>query len=463
MKFKSSNIFPIFILFNVWIVVWEKVAFAYLDPVTGTFILQFIFGGIATLVTAVKLNWHKIKPYIIKKKTAKTNLRQKKIINPDKKQSFFSNWSHMDDFLSLPPSHREIVFYSEGSNDWVHFYPVIKHLIHTDQRIICYLSSSPDDPGLHTNSSNISQFLIGKVITKTLALVFVMTLPNLGTYHLKRSVHPVHYVYLFHNMVSSHMTFKPGAFDHFDTIFCVGPHHIDEIRKTEILNGLPKKQLFKHGYGRLDSILKEVKIHHHSSSNNGKPKILIAPSWGKHGLLETKGEELVEILLNAEFNVVVRPHPETTKHSPKVINSIQKRFSNHPKFVFEGTITSLKSLLQSDLMISDWSGVSLEYAFGLEKPVLFIDVPRKVNNPNYTKIDFVPIEDFIRHEIGYILPPEQIKDIPLLIKTLLKNAPDFKSNICNLRNKWVYNIGDSGVCGAEKLVELAKTNTTKMV
>ena len=114
-------------------------------------------------------------------------------------------------------------------------------------------------------------------------------------------------------------------------------------------------------------------------------------------------------------------------------------------------------------MISDWSGVSLEYAFGLEKPVLFIDVPRKVNNPNYTKIDFVPIEDFIRHEIGYILPPEQIKDIPLLIKTLLKNAPDFKSNICNLRNKWVYNIGDSGVCGAEKLVELAKTNTTKMV
>ena len=111
----------IFLLFNVWMIVWEKVAFAYLDPVTGSFILQFIFGGIATLVTAVKLNWHKIKPYIIKKKTAKTNLRQKKIINPDKKQSFFSNWSHMDDFLSLPPSHREIVFYSEGSNDWVHF------------------------------------------------------------------------------------------------------------------------------------------------------------------------------------------------------------------------------------------------------------------------------------------------------------------------------------------------------
>ena len=65
MTFKSSNIFRIFLLFNVWMIVWEKEAFAYLDPVTGTFILQFIFGGIATLVTAVKLNWHKIKDIII--------------------------------------------------------------------------------------------------------------------------------------------------------------------------------------------------------------------------------------------------------------------------------------------------------------------------------------------------------------------------------------------------------------
>ena len=469
MTFKRSNCFLIFLLFSVWMIVWEKVAFAYLDPLTGSFILQFIFGGIAALVTSVKLNWDKIKPYITKKNTAKTNLRQKKEINPDKKQSFISNWSHMDDFLSLPPSHREIVFYSEGSNDWVHFYPVIKHLTQTDQHIICYLSSSPDDPGLHLNSPNVFQFLIGKGVIRTFlfrniqAGVFVMTMPDLGTYYLKRSIHPVHYVYIFHNMVSSHMTFKSGAFDHFDTIFCVGPYHIEEIRKTEILNELPKKQLFNHGYGRLDSILKKVKNNQHSSSNNGKPKILIAPSWGNQGLLEIKGKELIEILLNAGYYVVIRPHPETMKHSRKLINSIQKRFSKHPNYFFEDTITSLESLFQSDLMISDWSGVALEYAFGLEKPVLFIDVPRKVNNPNYTKINIVPIEDSIRHEIGYVLPPEQIQDITKYIKTLFKNTSNFKSNICNLRNKLVYNLGNSGLRGAEKLVDIANNNTNNMV
>ena len=139
----------------------------------------------------------------------------------------------------------------------------------------------------------------------------------------------------------------------------------------------------------------------------------------KHFVLDQIAiKELVEILLNAGFNVVVRPHPETTKRSPKVINSIQKRFGNHPNFVYEGSITSINSLFQSDIMISDWSGVALEYAFGLEKPVLFIDVPRKVNNPDFTKLDIDPIEDFIRHEIGLILPPEQIQDIPSIIKTL---------------------------------------------
>ena len=230
-----------------------------------------------------------------------------------------------------------------------------------------------------------------------------------------------------------------------------------------VRNRLPKKKLFKHGYGRLDSILKEFNNSPPPPSNNGEPKIIIAPSWGEHGLLENKGKELVEILLNAGFNVVVRPHPETTKRSPKVINSIQKRFGNHPNFVYEGSITSINSLFQSDIMISDWSGVALEYAFGLEKPVLFIDVPRKVNNPDFTKLDIDPIEDFIRHEIGLILPPEQIQDIPSIIKTLVKNAPNYRSNICNLRNKWVYNLGDSGARGAEKLVELAKTNTAKKV
>ena len=43
-------------------------------------------------------------------------------------------------------------------------------------------------------------------------------------------------------------------------------------------------------------------------------------------------------------------------------------------------------------MISDWSGVAIEYAFSLEKPVLYIDVPQKIFNPNFDEIGIVPME-----------------------------------------------------------------------
>ena len=43
-------------------------------------------------------------------------------------------------------------------------------------------------------------------------------------------------------------------------------------------------------------------------------------------------------------------------------------------------------------MISDWSGSAYEFAFGTLKPVIFVDVPKKVNNPEYIKFKNKPIE-----------------------------------------------------------------------
>ena len=46
--------------------------------------------------------------------------------------------------------------------------------------------------------------------------------------------------------------------------------------------------------------------------------------------------------------------------------------------------------------------------FALGRPVLYIDTPRKINNPEYQKIDLVPLEESIRIEIGDLLAPEDI-------------------------------------------------------
>ena len=78
----------------------------------------------------------------------------------------------------------------------------------------------------------------------------IMTMPDLNQFHIKRSKasKEVNYLYIFHAIVSSHMVYRKGAFDYYDTIFCVGPHHVEEIRKTEELYQLDSKKLVSIGY-----------------------------------------------------------------------------------------------------------------------------------------------------------------------------------------------------------------------
>ena len=56
-------------------------------------------------------------------------------------------------------------------------------------------------------------------------------------------------------MFSVHSYLRKGAIDHFDTIFCVGPHHVKEIQTAEDVYGLKAKNLIEYGYGHLDALL----------------------------------------------------------------------------------------------------------------------------------------------------------------------------------------------------------------
>ena len=364
-----------------------------------------------------------------------------------------SAWRGMRRFRALPRRDRAIVFYAEDGASWVHFEPVIRALTTTHGQGVCYLTSSPRDPVLEREDEAVRAFYIGDGACRTFLLrileagVVVMTMPDLETFHIKRSKYPVHYIYLHHSIVSTHMIYRRGAFDGFDTVFCVGPHHLAEIRETEALYGLKPKALAEHGYGRLDSIIAAAKASPTPEEGPGR-RILIAPSWGPHGLLESCGARLVEILLAAGHRVTVRPHPMTRRHSPKLLDSLDARFASHPRFAYEEDLASQDSLHASHLMISDWSGAALEYAFGLKRPVLFVDVPRKANNPEYTRLSAEPIEVFIREEIGAVITPDRLDQTPRLVDALCAQAGAFAERAVALRSRWIYNLGKSGEVGA---------------
>ena len=384
-------------------------------------------------------------------------------------ESIFGNErKELEKFNELDLDERSIVFYSEDISSFVHFEQIIYELTEKMGRQICYVTSAKDDPMLTNPNKKIKTFYIGlgairtKFFMELKADILVMTMPNLETYFIKRSkVYPVHYVYIFHSIVSTHTIYRKGAFDHYDSIFCTGPHHIEEITATESVYSLKHKNLVEHGYGLLDKLQKNKPLKNQKSyTNDEKKKIIIAPSWGKKGLLETKGIELVKILLDAGYHVTVRPHPMTIRKWPKKIKAIKNEFDNEPNFEMETDVSSFESIYSAYGLISDWSGIAIEYAFACEMPVFYIDVPQKINNSSYNKIPCKPLESSIRNLIGKVISPNDLGSLPEVIESTYEENNNFKAIIQEVRNKTVFNLGQSGVKGAQEILKILHEKKT---
>jgi len=364
---------------------------------------------------------------------------------------FFNHLKALFRFLQVPRGSRQIVFYSEGKNYWVHLEGIIRETLKLSNSSVCYISSGKDDPGLSFEHEKLLTFKTDEGVFRNWifenldADVMVMTMPDLNQFQVKRSKKPVHYVYVQHSLVSLHMIYRSGAFDYFDTIFCSGEHHIKEVRAMEKVYGLREKKLVRHGYGRLDSIISESAKLPTNQKISERKHVLIAPTWGPHCIIETMGMEVVDILMAAGYRVTLRPHPQTTKFSFDTIKPILDKYQSDDRFSYEANVAGQESLLDSDVMICDWSGAALDYAFGLGKPVLFIDIPRKVNNSEYTKIDIEPFESSIRNKIGVIIKPDELGNLTTLLDSEIKpiSASDY-----------VYNVGGSSRIGAEAIMEI---------
>jgi hypothetical protein len=373
---------------------------------------------------------------------------------------FVRSWREFLRFQKRPPALRDIVFYSEGSPYGGFLRPVVESLIEEHGRSVSYITSDAHDPALKEDHGPFQAYYISHESARIFlfemmqAEIVVMTMPDLNTFHIKRSRYRVHFAHLLHSMVSTHMIYRKGAFDHFDSVLCTGPHQAEEIRQWERLNGLPEKQLFEHGYCPLDLIMEAAARHPGPPLGDGPLSILVAPSWGPEGLLEAWGERVVGILLDAGHRVHVRPHPRTRQLASTVLDDLDARFRDHPSFRLDEDTTDPEPLLDSNVLVSDWSGVALEYAFALERPVLFIDVPRKVNNPDYTRLSTIPLEVDIREKVGAVLAPERMAEAPRLVKELVDSSDIIGERAGALRRKWVFNVGAGGRRGAEIILRI---------
>ncbi|MFC2166579.1 CDP-glycerol glycerophosphotransferase family protein [Acidobacteriota bacterium] len=370
---------------------------------------------------------------------------------------------------------RDIVFYSEETQYISFFDGLMDALINNHDAKFCYVTSDYNDPILSSHSPNIRAFYIRTLFSLFLPFlsskVIILTMPDLNQFHIKKSTKGTNHIYVFHSLVSTHMIYRLGAFNHYDTIFCAGPHHIQEVRQTEKLYNLNPKRLLEVGYNRVERIYSDHKnyIQKSNSEANAKTKakanlkkcVLIAPSWGELNIIESCGKELIEPLLRSGYMVVLRPHPVTITKKPDQILSLDYEFGSHENFRLDTKTESEEFIHDADVLVCDWSGIALEYAFGTERPVLFIDIPRKIHNPEYEKLDIEPIEVLLRVQIGKIIKRDDVPKADKIISDFLTNREFYRDKIVSAREKYVYNFGKSSEIGAQFIMEICNSQNSQ--
>ena len=356
---------------------------------------------------------------------------------------------------------KHIVFYSEGSGFYKYFKGAIEYLLQHSDCIVHYVTNDPDDQvfGIAESQPRICPYYIGQQRAITLMMkmdadIVVTTLEDLETFYIKRSYvrKDIEYVFMFHHMMSCHLTPTRTAYDHYDTLLCIGPHQVEEIRRAEELYHLPAKKLVEAGYDLIDEEIAAYEAMQAAPSD--QPTVLIGPSWQEGNVLDSCFDDLMKGLLGKGWRVIVRPHPEYTKRYRARWEALQARYADVPEsqLHFERDFSSNETIWTSDVLITDWSSVACEFAFSTLKPCIFVDTPMKVGNPDWQQLGITPTDISLRSQVGTPFAPERAAEIGDEVRNMLANSETWRNRIASVREGFIFNVGHGAETSGEYLL-----------
>lgn len=362
---------------------------------------------------------------------------------------------------------RRLVFYAESSIYYRYYEDYIDYILNNSDLAICYITSDAEDQIFDVAKAQprIKPFYLKNMLAGAFARldgkVLVLTAPDLNSGAIKRAPHPVHHVYTFHGLSSAHHYFRPGAFDHYDAMLCLGQYQVAEVRKTEEIYSLKNKELVVAGYPRIEHIWREHQEYRRLGNQANQRRVcLIAPSWWwdarESNLLEGPIEDLFEEFGKTDFEVWLRPHPEYIKRYGKRVDEIAKIIDRYPNISLKTDLPSMQVLHEADVLITEHSSICFDFALGTERPVVFVDTPAHTGNPEYQKVGIEPVENAYRSRLGVRIKPEEIRSMPKIIEDLLANQDDFRAKLPLIRDELLANWQHAAEVGGRYLIDKAK-------
>ena len=318
----------------------------YIDPGTGSMLFSILIGAAATLFFLAKALFLKLKLFFSGKKGG----------------------------VADDSSYKKYVIYCEGKQYWNVFKPVADEF---EKRGIelTYYTSAKDDPVFNETYKFVKPEFIGEgnvafAKLNMLSAGFVlMTTPGLQVYQLKRSKRVAHYSHVLH-MPNDATTYRLFGLDYFDSVLLTGDYQKDDIRALEKQRGIPQKELVTVGCTYLDVLSQKIKSV--PQEENHPFTVLVSPSWGKVGVLARYGEKLLDPLVKTGWRIIVRPHPQSKKSEPEMLERLEARYKDNKNLEWDYERDNIYSMKKADMMISDFSGIIFDYTFLCDKPVMYV-------------------------------------------------------------------------------------------
>lgn len=348
---------------------------------------------------------------------------------------FFISYKEIQE---ISKKNLRFVFFSESSAYQKYSLPIINVLSSEFPDQIYYFSLDIEDKIKNKNIKNYyihNNFLLKFFFNNIKADNMILTLTDLGNHFIKKTSSIKRYIYYFHSPVSTTKNYTSKAFDNYDVILCNGDFQINEIKLRENINNLNKKKLIPTGYFYFDVLQKKINL------DFDPQKILIAPSWNykQRYYINESFIELTEFLLKKNYQVIFRPHPEHFKRSKNILSDLNTKFSNF-NFIIDEHHSNIKSIQNSKCLITDSSGIAIEYLFFTKRPILYLNEHEKIHNSEFSDYDEIStIDQKIKDDFGYLFYKKDFDNIDTLIKKSFFELNKKKINLDKFIKKYYSN------------------------
>ena len=270
-----------------------------------------------------------------------------------------------------------LVIFAESRNYWNVFRPVCEEL--ERRGMDCeYWTTSEDDPCFTAGLRHVRPVYIGEgnrayaKLNLMNADVCLSTTPGLDVLQWKRSKNVRKYVHIFHALDPGN-GYRMFGLDYYDAVLMTGEFCGENIRELERLRGLPEKELVVTGSAYMDSLLERKEALPPAGELSDVPTVLLAPSWGASSALNRFGDRLLNRLIDTGYRIIIRPHPQMKTADPELLSRLMRKYPESGMLEWNFDRDNFDVLSRADVMISDFSGVVLDYTLVFDRPLLYLD------------------------------------------------------------------------------------------